>query len=144
MPIIDSYQTAVRQMLALIQAAWAPTGFPVLYQNVNTQLPASSTPWARVTLTHVTANQRTLNRPTQLYTQNGTIIVQIFVPSGQGIGSTQQSTLVELTLNALRGRATLGGAFFMRVHAEEIGLSDHWYQTNVSAAFQYDQYIQSP
>lgn len=144
MPIIASYQQAVREMLAVFQSAWLPTGFPVVYQNTNTQLPAASTPWARVTLTHVSGVQRSLNRPTQLYKQNGTIIVQIFVPSGQGIGSTQQATLVELVLNAFRGRATLGGAFFMRVHAEEIGLSDHWYQTNVSAAFQYDQYIQSP
>lgn len=141
MPVIASYQQAVREILQVVNDAWAlaAPGLPILYQNMNTQLPATSTPWARVTLTHVTGNQRTINQPTQLYTQNGTLIVQVFVPTGQGIGSTVQANLVESMLKALRGKATPGGAFFMRVHAEEIGVSDHWFQTNVSAAWQYDQ-----
>lgn len=128
-------------MLKVVGDAWVTTGFPILYPNTNTQLPAASTPWARVELKHVTGNQRTISQPTQLYIQRGTLIVQIFVPSGQGIGSTQQATLVKLVQDSLRGKATPGGAFFMRVTPAEVGLSDHWYQTNVSCIWQYDEYV---
>jgi hypothetical protein len=141
MPIVTGYQDAVRQILSVVNTAWLTTGLPLLFQNTNQQLPASSSSWARVTLTHLTGTQRTLSLQRQIYNNKGILSVQIFVPSGTGIASTTQAQLVQLVIDALRGVQTPGGVFFTDVHAQEIGISEHWYQTNVMCSWQYDDIV---
>lgn len=134
-----SYQNAIREILAVIDAAWAPTGNPIAYPNKAFTVPDGKTTWARVTLEHTAGAQRSIAQPTQLYTQLGTLIVQVFVPGGGGLGSGAQSDPVVLIQKALRGIQTPGGVFFMKVSPREVGTDGPWFQTNVSTVFQYDE-----
>lgn len=134
-----SYQNAVRAILGAIDAVWAPTGNPIAYPNRGFTVPDGKTTWARVTLEHTAGAQRTISQPTQLYTQIGTLIVQVFVPAGSGLGIAAQADPVALIQSALRGVQLAGGVFFMKVTPREVGIDGPWFQTNISAIFQYDE-----
>lgn len=137
--MIESYQDALRQIMSLIDAAWAPTGFIINYPNKVERIPDASTPWARVMIEITKSNQRTISRPGQIYTTSGILIIQVFTPVGTGISSTQTTDLVKLLLDALRGQDTPGGLFFMEVTPQPGKLSGHWFQTNVSSLWQCDE-----
>lgn len=134
-----SYQAAVRSILAAIDAVWAPTGKPIAYPNLAFTLPDGDVTWARVTIEHTAGFQRTISQPTQLYSQLGVCIVQVFVPYGGGLASAAQSDPVHLIQGALRGVQLPGGVFFMKVKPQEVGIDGPWFQTNVSGVFQYDE-----
>jgi uncharacterized protein DUF4128 len=133
-----SYQAAVRAIIARIDELWAPTGFPISYPNLAFAIPTSGT-WARVTIEHTAGAQRTISQPDQLYTQLGTVIVQVFVESGRGLAIAANSDPIQLIQKAFRGVQLAGGVFFMRVSPKEVGRDGPWFQTNVSAVFQYDE-----
>lgn len=133
---VASREQAIREMFVLIDAALLPlaTG-GILYPNRPETKPAASLSWARVMLRHVEAEQRTLQAQDQLYENEGIVIVQLFEPSGSGLA---KSILTTPMLKALRAKSTPGLVWFRRVTSLEVGISEHWYQTNVSAIFQYD------
>jgi hypothetical protein len=134
-----SYQAAVRAIIARIDELWLPTGNLIAYPDRAFTLPAANATWARVTIEHTAGAQRTISQPDQLYTQLGTVIVQVFVPSGSGLASSQNSDPVQLMQSAFRGVQLAGGVFFMRVTPREVGIDGPWHQTNVTAIFQYDE-----
>jgi hypothetical protein len=135
-----SYQLAVRAIMAAVEAAWLPSGFQMLWANKGSQIPAGTpTAWARTTVQSVLGEQRTISQPTQLYTERGTLITQIFTPPGAGVGTDLQAQLVGRIEGALRGKQLAGGVFFMKVSRSEVGQSGAWFQTNVSALWQYDE-----
>jgi hypothetical protein len=133
---VASREQAIREMFTVIDAALSSlaTG-GIMYPNRPEAKPAASTPWARVMLRHVEAEQRTIQAQDQLYENEGIVIVQLFEPSGRGLA---QSALTTPMLQAFRATTTPGLVWFRRVTASEQGISEHWYQTNVSAIFQYD------
>lgn len=133
---VASREQAIREMFTVIDAALSAlaTG-GIFYPNRPETKPAASLPWARVMLRHVEAEQRTIQAQDQLYENEGIVIVQLFEPSGQGLA---KSILTTPMLQALRATTTPGLVWFRRVTSAEQGISEHWYQTNVSAIFQYD------
>lgn len=131
-----SREAAIREMFQVIDgtlSALATGG--ILYPNRPETKPAANEPWARVMLRHVEADQRSLVADNQLYENEGILIVQLFEPYGQGLA---KSILTTPMLQALRATTTPSLVWFRRVTAAEQGISEHWYQTNVSAIFQYD------
>lgn len=135
-----NYQTAIREIFTLLDAVLVPLVSVVNYPDTAEVIPSASLSWARVSLRHVEAEQRTIQYHAQRYENDGMVVIQLFRPTGRGIGS---NTLVTPVLDALRAKFTPGGAFFKRVTAAEVGVSAHWYQVNVVAAFEYDS-IQNP
>lgn len=135
-----NYQQAVREMFTLLNATLAPLVSVVNYPNTAEVIPPGNASWARVSLRHVEAEQRTIVYHAQRYENDGILTIQLFRPSGGGLGSDTLSTPV---LKALRAQFTNGGAFFKRVTAAEIGISGQWYQTNVVAQFEYDS-VENP
>lgn len=131
-----SPEAAIREMFQVIDGALSAlaTG-GIFYPNRPEVKPAASQPWARVTLRHVEADQRSLQAQDQLYENEGILIVQLFEPSGRGLA---QSIMRTPMLQALRATTTPSLVWFRRVTSAEQGISEHWYQTNVSAIFQYD------
>lgn len=128
-------QTAIREIFTLIDTALSGLVAVINYPNRPETKPAASASWARVMLRHVEAGQRTLQAQGQLYENEGIVIVQLFEPSGRGLA---QSTLRDPALQAFRAQTTPGLVWFRRVTSAEVGVSDHWFQTNVSAIFSYD------
>ncbi len=128
-------QQAIREMFTVVHDAINSLVSVINYPNRPEVKPAASASWARVMLRHVEANQLTLQAQNQTYDNEGILIVQLFEPSGRGLA---QDTLSTPMLKALRAKVTPGLVWFRGVTKNEVGISEHWYQTNVSAIFQYD------
>lgn len=131
-----SREVAIREMFTLINTALSSlaTG-GIFFPNRPESKPAADQPWARVALQHVAGGQRTLQAQNQLYENEGTLIIQLFEPSGRGLAA---SVLTTPTLKALRAQYTPSLVWFREVTADEKGISEYWFQTNVSCIFQYD------
>lgn len=131
-----NYQEAIRAMTTTVNAALLPfvTQARIIYPNTATPVPTDgSVSWARVTIKHVSGEQRSVPQENQHTNSMGTLIIQLFQPSGVGLGS---NTSIAPILKSLR-RAAVGSLFFKNVTSEEIGVDGHWFQTNISAIFDY-------
>ena len=85
------------------------------------------------------AEQATLSGPIgrRRFRRFGVLIVQLLVPSGRGLsGGTDYAKLIQ---DAYEGVTSPGGVIFRNVRVNEIGQSGSFYQTNVSADFEYDE-----
>lgn len=128
-------QEAIRGMFGVIDAALLPLASTIIYPNTGTPVPTvGTTTWARVMLQHVQGGQRSIPQENQHSRQEGIVIIQVFEPSGRGLGA---STVSDVLLRALR-RAAVSSLFFKNATKEEIGISGPWFQVNISAQFDYD------
>jgi hypothetical protein len=138
------------QMLALFKAAWdagpPSQGVLVLYDGVEGEKPSStSVPWARVAVRHnpVQPGQVTLGQADgrRRFTRTGLVFVQLFTPTGDGLSLAD--SLATIARSAFEGVATTpGNVIFRAVSVSEVGPEEGgWYQTNVTALFEYDQIV---
>lgn len=138
-----TYRQAVDDMLATFKDAWDGTGLLALYPNRPGEPPddSSSKPqsWARVHVQHGPAFQATLPNQTgqSLYERQGLFTVQIFVPSGNGVGPAYD--LAKIVTDAFQGTSTPRAVWFRRARIREIGQSGTWFQLNVLVEFTYDE-----
>ncbi len=139
-----TFEEAVDDILTMFKDAWDTTGFGVIYENVvaaegSTVPPTSTDPWARVMVRHVTGNQSSLSGGlgTQRYTRTGVLIVQIFVPVGEGLSQALQ--LGKIVADAYEGKASPLQVWFRNVRVNEVGPDGDWYQVNTIANFTYDE-----
>ena len=133
-----TFQQANTEILTVFKTAWDTTGWVAIYENVAGEIPDSE-PWARVAVRHVTGQQATLTDRTGLtrYDREGTIAVQIFVPTGEGL--TRSYQLSKIVADAYEGQATPSNVWFRDVRINEIGPDGSWFQTNVLIDFMYDE-----
>jgi hypothetical protein len=139
-----THQEAVDEILAMFKEAWDSASggpYPVQWANVGqVQAPPTTTsPWARVTFTHVTGRQATLSWETgnRRFARTGLLAVEVFVPIGEG--SQKGYTLGKLVLDAFEGEASPGGVWFRNVKMRESGVEKGWFQVNVTAEATYDE-----
>ncbi len=67
----------------------------------------------------------------------GTLFVQIFVPSTEG--KSRARVVADPTMAIFEGQS-IGPVRFRRVGVTDVGVEDAWYQSNVVASFEYDQF----
>ena len=134
---------ALDEILTPFKTAWdaEEDADLVKYDNVpNDQVPpATAMPWARVAVRHTTSDQASLCGAlgTQRWKRKGVLVVQIFELTGQGlIGTTDLPKIIQ---DAYEGVRTVGGVWFTKVTINEIGPDGDFYQTNVTASFEYDE-----
>lgn len=135
-----SYGTAVDDILTVFKTAWDTTGYVALYENIGGTLPSgNSDPWARLTVRHNAGNLVSLTGglSTQRYVREGTLFVQIFVPSGESL--SEAYSLAELVSTAYEGETTPNGVWFKNVRVNEVGPDGHWFQVNLLIDFTYDE-----
>lgn len=132
---IQSYN----DILDLFKAVWDGTGYVVIYPNVETEIPTTRTPWARVTVEHVSGEQANLqgSASTTRYTRNGIFTVQIFVPVGEGIN--EALTLGKTILDAYEGVVSTTGVWFRNGTLSNAQAIDGWFQVNATIDFIYDE-----
>ena len=134
-------EQAYDEILAVFKTAWDGTGWIALYENIAGEVPAAGSldPWARVQMRTAFGNQGSLSGAlgTQRWDRGGDIIVQIFIPLGEGLSRAKQ--LVKIVLDAYEGVTTSGGAWFRNARENEIGDDGEWHQTNVVIEFTYDE-----
>lgn len=137
------------EITALFKAAWdaAPPsqGLTVLYDDVESDPPTSvAAAWARHSVRHnpVQPGQVTLGRGPdgrRRYRRSGLVLIQLFTPPGDGLSLSDQ--LATIARSAYQGVATTpGNVIFRAVSVSEVGKDvGGWFQTNVTAEFEYDE-----
>lgn len=125
----------------LFKTAWDAQTPPVpvvLYEDVVVDIPPATDPWVRVTVRHGPSTQVTLGETGgRRFRRLGVVTVQVFTPVGDGM--TLNDTLSDVAVNAFEGKSTGGDEVeFRNVTASEVGVDSDWFQTNVTADFEYD------
>lgn len=97
-------------------------------------------PWARITVQHLPGqHQATLSGDTgkRRWRRTGIVTVQVFAPYGTGLSIGDKLGMV--ALRAFEGQSTSSGIWFRDVSFQEVGQDSMWFQSNVSATFEYDE-----
>lgn len=130
------FDTGRKDVETRFQNYWGTTT-EVLYDNM-TRVPERGTPWVRLTINEGQSNIIGI-ADTNLYRNLGVIIVQVFVPEGQGTASARQ--LADQAAAIFRGAQFGSGITCRAPQLANIGVIDGWYQINVSVPFFRDEYF---
>lgn len=134
---------AIDAMTGLLKTAWDATDYAgrLKYENVaeDDEDFEGNDPWARLTIRHNLSSQATLSNQDgqRRFRRLGVLIIQVFTP--QGTGLFLEDDLPTVVRDAYEGKSVLGGLIFRDVTINEIGTSGSWFQTNVTASFEYDE-----
>lgn len=71
------------------------------------------------------------------FSRAGIVMVQVMTPFGDGF--TLDDTLATVARNAFEGVSTPNGVWFRRVAVKDIGKTGGYYQTNVTADFEFTE-----
>lgn len=111
---------------------------PVYYEDVGKREPEATAANLRVFVRHSDGDQDTLGGAgRRRFTRTGVVMVQVMAPFGDGF--TLGDTLATVARNAFEGVSTPNGVWFRRVAVKEIGKTGNFYQTNVTANFEYTE-----
>ncbi|MEE8518138.1 MAG: hypothetical protein V3S98_03320 [Dehalococcoidia bacterium] len=104
------------------------------FDNLEPELPPTTTPWARFTVRHTPGDHVLGNTR---FTRRGIVVAQLFTPLGEGL--PQASDQAKIVVNSFDGEATPNGIWFNSVGLTDVGPGDSWRQENISAFFAYDE-----
>lgn len=126
------------QILTLFRTAWltlTPPVPPLLFDDVKADIPAATSPWARVSIQTYGGEQATFGQAGNRHFDHfGVVTVQIFTPAFDGLDLSD--TLVQAAQDAFEGQST-PHIWFKNVRAVDIGSDGDWYNVNVQADFLY-------
>jgi hypothetical protein len=110
----------------------------VVYEDTKVAANAGTTPEFRVFIRHGNGNQSSLGSVgNRKFDRKGVVIVQVFTPIGDGF--TLDDTLSTVARNCFEGVTTSNGVWFRRTKVQEVGKTGAFYQTNVTAEFEYTE-----
>lgn len=116
---------------------------PVDWPNVSdrdsvTKLSDGNVAYVAFHVLHENSDQVSLGETgNRVFTREGQLIAQLFVPAGKR-GLDEASLLAKAAVDAFEG-ITFEGVRFHRVSAKTAGLNGNWFQTNISADFEFDE-----
>lgn len=131
-------QDAVDAMSAIAADAWVAAGMNmtrVVWDDLPGTVPNGEQPWARVTIRHDGGPTRAFGESGALYSNTGTLFMQIFTPMGGA--NMQARELAHAVVTAYR-KARNEGVTFRNTRFKEVGSSGAFEQTNVLTDFSYD------
>jgi len=129
MPTIQQVEDAVSTVFAA-----AIPGIPIAWDNVEFDLDGVPE-WVRFTMAFNGGTNPELEG--KQFRRFGVLTVQIFVPAATG--KRRARAIAETVLATFEGQA-IGEARFRNVGLVDIGVDDRWYQSNVTAQFEFDQF----
>lgn len=100
--------------------------------------------WARVQIRHNLGEVAGIGGPAgarQRTRKLGILTVQVFSPLEAGGGLTLAENLAKVAKSAFEAVVTTNGVIFRNVRAVEVGEDGPWYQINVIAEFEYDEFV---
>jgi hypothetical protein len=106
----------------------------IAWDNVNFQIP--TTPWIRFGIQNTVANQVSTGGPSIKIRRGAIVFFQIFVPRGET--TLVADNLADQIINVLECVSLSTGETFRAASKTEVGITDDWYQLNVSIPFYYD------
>lgn len=131
-------EDAVDVMCSVFRDAWSAAGQQldrVRWDDKPGTVPDDEAPWARVTIRHTGGPTRAFGQGRALYSNIGTLFVQVFTPMGDA--NQQAYTLGQAVVTAFRN-ASNEGVSFRDTHLKEVGNSGAFEQINVLTNFSYD------
>lgn len=132
----DVINGLVKSAVDTYNAAFNPD-VQVVYEDVEPLPNDGVTSQLRVYIRHGEGEQATLGSVgNRRFDRQGVVIVQVYTPTGDGF--TLDDTLATLARNCFEG-VTSGGVWFRRVKAQEVGKTGKYFQTNVTASFEYSE-----
>lgn len=133
-----TFAQANDDILALLKAAWDPTGHEMFYDDIREQRETDQTPWAQVVVRHAAGQQDTLGGVgNRSFLRLGVVIVTINTPSGSGLSTAY--TLAKVVADAYEGVSSPNGVWFRNVRINELGRDGTFYRTNVLIDFEYGE-----
>jgi hypothetical protein len=126
------------EILAIFKTAWDDTGYTAIYGDLPGTVPDAQEPWARVTFIHTIGGQSSLASADRkrIYTNQGTLTIQVFAPIGDG--NSKGMDLAHTVLVAYC-KAHGGQAWFRNQQIRDAKPSGAFTQTNVLIDFSYDE-----
>ena len=133
-----TFAQANDDILALLKAAWDPTGHEMFYDDIREQRETDQTPWAQVVVRHAAGQQDTLGGiGNRSFLRLGVVIVTINTPSGSGLSTAY--ALAKVVADAYEGVSSPNGVWFRNVRINELGRDGAFYRTNVLIDFEYSE-----
>lgn len=133
-----TFAQANDDILALLKAAWDPTGHEMFYDDIREQRETDQTPWAQVVVRHAAGQQDTLGGVgNRSFLRLGVVIVTINTPSGSGLSIAY--ALAKVVADAYEGVSSPNGVWFRNVRINELGRDGTFYRTNVLIDFEYSE-----
>lgn len=133
-----TFAQANDDILALLKAAWDPTGHEMFYDDIREQRETDQTPWAQVVVRHAAGQQDTLGGVgNRSFLRLGVVIVTINTPSGSGLSTAY--ALAKVVADAYEGVSSPNGVWFRNVRINELGRDGTFYRTNVLIDFEYGE-----
>jgi len=133
-----TFAQANDDILALLKAAWDPTGHEMFYDDIREQRETDQTPWAQVVVRHAAGQQDTLGGiGNRSFLRLGVVIVTINTPSGSGLSTAY--ALAKVVADAYEGVSSPNGVWFRNVRINELGRDGTFYRTNVLIDFEYSE-----
>ena len=133
-----TFAQANDDILALLKAAWDPTGHEMFYDDIREQRETDQTPWAQVVVRHAAGQQDTLGGiGNRSFLRFGVVIVTINTPSGSGLSTAY--ALAKVVADAYEGVSSPNGVWFRNVRINELGRDGTFFQTNVLIDFEYTE-----
>ena len=140
-----TFTEARDEIHTLFKTAWdagvETAGQTVLYADSKTQVPktddADNNPdlWAKITVQHSGGGNAAIGNT--FFDRFGVVTVQVFTALGTGLSIGDN--VYKIVADAYEGKTTPGGVWFRNVSVNEVGPEGEWYQTNITADFEYNK-----
>mgnify|MGYP000046911348 CR=1 FL=1 len=134
-----TFEQAHDEILGMFKTAWDTTGYKASYTNVTPDFPDDPEPWARPKVKHHAGGSGSLTGASgsRRYERPGLLIVQIFVPKGEGL--SEAYSLGKVIADAYEGQSSASGAWFRNIRPDEVGEDGDFEQLNMLIDFTYDE-----
>ncbi|QIQ60744.1 tail terminator protein [Stenotrophomonas phage BUCT627] len=131
-------QEAKDEMLGLLMEAWGPTGYKVVFDDLQESIPAGNEPWLKVTIRHMDGGTTSLTgaHGVRRYEAVGYLMAQVRVPSGRGF--VEAYALADKLLAAFTKINTENCVGYSNQRIMEVGSDSTFAQANFITDFMYE------
>lgn len=118
--------------------AWKPTGWPVVFEDLQADIPTGNEPWLKVTIRHIDGGTTSLTgaHGVRRYEAVGFLMAQVYVPSGRGFVDAYD--LAEVLLAAFTKIRTDKCVGYEQQRIMEVGTNSTFAQANFITDFKYE------
>lgn len=129
-----SYVSEAALIRNRFESQWSSPIPAFILENKKVSKPTDA-PWVRMTIQNGDANVACVGGSTIRYRHDGSVIVEIWTPLGEGDGEARE--LGDLAASIFRGWES-GGLRFWAPRVVPLGERNGWYRVNMIAPFQRD------
>ena len=135
----DAILGRFKSQWAILHASDCPIAWPGMEFDPEGDFGSGGVAWVRISVLGGEAQQASLQAaPYRRFRVTGVTIVQVFAPSGSGLGTAAALEVADDVAVALEG-VTVGGVVLRAASINPVGRDGAWFQVNVQVPFQFDR-----